>query len=164
MANLTYLIDKGWINKSEVQKTIRVKGGSVPSIVTWYEISASGIDKIEGESEFQQDNRFAGLNLSVSGINVVTLGDGNVVNAKFEGLREVLDELKTHVVSSSKIEEPIKLDFVADVESVKDQLAKNSPNKTVIKKLWEQIEKIATISGAVGLIQKIVPIIASIVG
>jgi len=102
--------------------------------------------------------------LSASGINVITLGDGNVVNAEFEGLRETLNELKTYVVSSNKIEEPTKLDFVADVESIKDQLAKGSPNKTVIKQLWEQIERAATVAGAVELVQKVAPIISGIVG
>ncbi len=53
MSNLTYLIDKGWIKKETIEKTIQTKRGSVPSSVTWYEISADGIDKIEGESEFK---------------------------------------------------------------------------------------------------------------
>src|SRR6267142_1952653 len=67
IANLTYLIDKGWINKSEVQKTVQVRGGTVPSTVVWYEISAAGIDKMEGESEFKQSARYAGINISATG-------------------------------------------------------------------------------------------------
>lgn len=34
MSNLTYLIDRKWINKTEVEKTVRVRGGTVPSTVT----------------------------------------------------------------------------------------------------------------------------------
>lgn len=53
MSNLTYLIDRKWINKNEIEKTVQVKGGTVPSTVTWYQISALGIEKIEGDSEFK---------------------------------------------------------------------------------------------------------------
>jgi hypothetical protein len=48
VSNLTYLIDRKWINTIEVEKTVTVKGGTIPSKVTWYEISALGIEKIEG--------------------------------------------------------------------------------------------------------------------
>ena len=41
MSNLTYLIDKGWINISNIEKTVQTKAGTIPSAVTWYEISAS---------------------------------------------------------------------------------------------------------------------------
>src|SRR5215467_7776271 len=57
ISNLTYLIDRGWVNEEEVQKTIIVKGGTIPSTVTWYKISALGIDKIEGGSEFEPKDR-----------------------------------------------------------------------------------------------------------
>ena len=125
----------------------------------WYKISSAGIDKIEGGSEFSQNNRFAGINISASGTNVITLGDGNVVNASFMELREALDRLKNSLVQSEKIGEKEKLDVAADIESIKDQLAKNVPNKTVIGKLWEQIEKVSTVSGIVDLIRIIAPLI-----
>ena len=31
VSNLTYLIDKGWINRYEIEKTVQVRGGTVPS-------------------------------------------------------------------------------------------------------------------------------------
>ena len=62
ISNLNYLIDQSWIKTIEDEKQIPVKGGiTIPSKVTWYEISADGIDKIEGESEFQSTSRFAGI-------------------------------------------------------------------------------------------------------
>ena len=94
ISNMTYLIDKGWVNKTEHEKTVRVKGGTVPSKVTWYEISSSGIDKIEGESEFQDGGKFSGININATGTNVITLGDGNVVNAKFADLHKELSKIK----------------------------------------------------------------------
>lgn len=32
VSNLNYLIDKGWINRTEVEKTVQVKGGTVECV------------------------------------------------------------------------------------------------------------------------------------
>ena len=160
MSNLTYLIDRGWINKIDIEKTIQVRGGTIPSSVTWYEISSAGIDKIEGESEFQSNPRYAGININATGMNVITLGDGNLVNAKFEDLHKELENLKKGIASSDKLDEKEKLDLVVDIESIRDQLAKQTPNKTIINHLWSGIEKIATVAGLVELVTKVTPLIS----
>jgi len=160
MSNLTYLIDRGWINKIDIEKTIQVRGGTIPSSVTWYEISSAGIDKIEGESEFQSNPRYAGININATGMNVITLGDGNLVNAKFEDLHKELENLKKGIASSDKLDEKEKLDLVVDIESIRDQLAKQTPNKTIINHLWSVIEKIATVAGLVELVTKVTPLIS----
>lgn len=133
MANLTYLIDKDWINKSEIEKTVHVKGGTVPSTVVWYEISSSGIDKIEGESEFKENARYAGININATGTNVITLGDGNVVNAQFADLHTELTNLK-NAIATATLEEDRKLDVSVDIESIKDQLAKSQPGSTPLSR------------------------------
>jgi hypothetical protein len=161
MSNLTYLIDKGWINRSEIEKTVRVKGGTIPSKVVWYEISSAGIDKIEGESEFKETPRYAGINISATGTNIITLGDGNVVNAQFADLHTELSNLKQAVAVSS-LDESQKLDVSVDIESIKDQLAKASPDKTIIGRLWDRIEKLATIGGFIDVVSKVAPLIATL--
>lgn len=163
ISNLTYLIDKGWINKTEVQKTVRVKGGTVPSTVTWYEISSAGIDKIEGESEFQENARYAGINIKATGKNVITLGDGNVVNAQFADLHTELSNLKQAVVGSPTLDESQKLDVSVDIESIKDQLAKAKPDKTIIGHLWNRIQDVATAGGFIDAVSKVTPLIASLI-
>jgi hypothetical protein len=159
ISNLTYLIDRDWVKKEEVQKTIITKGGTIPSTVTWYEISALGIDKIEGGSEFEPKGRYEGINITATGTNVVTLGDGNVVNAKFSPLREQLDDLKSRITTSD-LGEKEKLDVVSDIESLKDQLAKESPDKTILGRLWEGIDRVAKVAGLVEAAQKVWPYIA----
>ncbi len=48
-SNLTYLLSQGWVEEKEVQKQIQAKGGTViPSATKFFQISAAGIDKIEG--------------------------------------------------------------------------------------------------------------------
>jgi len=161
MSNLTYLIDKGWINKSEIEKTVQVKGGTVPSTVTWYEISAPGIDKIEGESEFKEGGKYAGINITATGTNVITLGDGNIVNAEFAALHAELSDLKNAVAASS-LDESQKLDLSVDIESLKDQLVKSKPDKTIIGHIWGRIQDVATIGGFTDAVAKVLPLISGL--
>ena len=155
VSNLTYLIDMGWINSFDVEKTVRVKGGTVPSTVTWYEISAKGIDKIEGESEFQVKERYPGINITAMGSNVITTGDGNIVNVEFSDLHEKLDLLKKEISENALLNDTQKLDASVDIESIKDQLAKPNPNKNIVGTLWENVKNIATVAGLVKTIAEI---------
>lgn len=144
MSNLTYLIDRGWVKTLTQEKTVTVRGGSIPSVTTWYEIAAPGIEKIEGESEFKPVDRFAGININATGSNIITLGDGNVVNATYKELHEALDALKSAVTSGNSMSEPEKLEAAVDIESVKDQLVKTKPNRSVIRALWTGIQNTVT--------------------
>lgn len=162
ISNLTYLTDRGWVKTVEVEKTVRVSGGTIPSTVTWYEISAKGIDKIEGESEFQPKERYGGINITSIGSNTITLGDGNVVNVQYSQLHHALTDLKESITESDSLSESEKLDVAVDIESIKDQLAKASPDKTIVGYLWENIQRVAVAAGLVGSIAKIAPLIAGL--
>lgn len=161
MSNMTYLIDKGWVNKTDEEKTVKVRGGTVPSKVTWYEISSSGIDKIEGESEFQDGGKYSGININATGTNVITLGDGNVVNAKFENLHNELSKIK-EAASVSTLNDTEKLDVVVDIDSIKDQLIKAEPDKTIVRHLWSRIEDVATLGGFASALTQAAPCISTL--
>lgn len=159
MSNLTYLIDNGWVKTVDIEKTVKVGGGTIPQTTTFYEIAAKGIDKIEGGSQFEPKDRYSGINITATGNNVITLGDGNVVNVEYADLHSALEELKTAITSSNKISDTEKLDLAVDVESIKDQLAKSEPNKNIIGQLWGGLEKIAVISGVAEAYNKVAPYI-----
>lgn len=162
VSNLNYLMDRGWVKVIEVEKTVEVKGGTIPSTVTWYEISAKGIDKIEGESEFQPKERYAGINITATGSNIITLGDGNIVNAKYADLHKELNVLKDGISENDRLTDSQKLNTAVDIESIKDQLAKSQPNMTMIGLLWKGIEKVATIAGLVNNVSRIAPLITGL--
>ena len=164
MSNLTYLIDNGWVKTVSIEKTVTTKGGTIPSTVNWYEITAKGIDKIEGGSQFEPKEKYAGINVTATGSNVITLGDGNVVNVKYSRLHAQLEELKAAIVSSTSISEGEKLDLSVDIESIKDQLAKAQPNTTIIGHLWSGLQKVATVSGVATAYERVKPLIESLVG
>jgi len=163
VSNLTYLIDQGWVKTVDIQKTVTVKGGTIPSTVTWYEIAAPGIDAFESSSDFQQAARYEGININATGNNIITLGDGNVVNAKFEELHHSLTNLKTAIAGSTSLSEEQKLDLSVDVESIKDQLAKTKPDKTIIGHIWSGLEKAAAVAGLVEAIERVRPLIQSLI-
>jgi hypothetical protein len=162
MANLTYLIDNGWVKTIDVEKTVIVRGGTIPQVTTFYEITAKGIDKIEGGSQFEPKERYAGINITATGKNIITLGDGNVVNAQYSELRNALDELKQTITASATLGDADKLNFAVDVESIKDQLAKPEPNKTIIGHLWDGLEKVAVVAGVADAYQKVAPYIQAL--
>ncbi len=162
MSNLSYLIDNQWIKTFEIAKTVTVRGGTVPSTTTFYEITAAGIDKVEEGSQFEPIKRYDGINISATGQNVITLGDGNIVHAKYSELRSYLDELKNSITSNPELSEAEKLDYAVDVESIKDQLAKPQPTKNVVQQLWSNIEKLTRIGTIADVIAKVAPLIEKI--
>ncbi len=75
--NLNYLMSQGWVEeKSQTRSVPTSRGSVVRSVITYYIISAAGIDKIDGKSEFTRD-RFEGIWIEATGQNIITLGDGN---------------------------------------------------------------------------------------
>src|SRR5262249_51135732 len=93
-SNLTYLISQGWVEEDTVEKTFTAPGGTVmPSSTSFYRITAAGVDKIEGPGEFTMP-KFHGIKIEATGQNIITLGDGNQINAKFSDLGEALADLR----------------------------------------------------------------------
>src|SRR3974377_194076 len=98
-SNLTYLISQGWVEEDTVEKSFTAPSGTViPSSTSFYKITADGIDKIEGPGEFTMP-KFHGIKIEATGQNIITLGDGNQVNAKFGDLAEPLSVLRDAITS-----------------------------------------------------------------
>lgn len=154
-ANLTYLESQGWVEDQPIQKTFRTPTGNVlPSTTHFYIITAAGIDRLKGPSMFTRD-RFQGIKIEATGQNVITLGDGNQVNARFEELGKALAELRQGIKNSDKISEADKLDLVVDVDSIQTQLAKLTPNQGLVTQLWEGISRAADVAGLVDAAAKV---------
>jgi hypothetical protein len=158
-SNLTYLLSQGWVRADAVTKQVQARGGTViPSSTNFYEITALGIDKIEGEGEFTVP-KFHGINIQATGRNVITVGDGNVVSAEYGDVGAALSDLRDTVLSSRATESE-KLDYVADIETIQSQLAKPTPNKGILRAAWGALEKLATLDGCASAVQRVIPLIA----
>lgn len=109
-SNLTYLESQGWVEDRQLTKSFTTKtGGVIPAITSYYIITAAGIDRIGGPSVFTRD-RFEGIRIQATGQNIITLGDGNQVNARFQALGESLSELRQAIKESESIDETQKMD------------------------------------------------------
>jgi hypothetical protein len=161
-SNLTYLISQGWVKEDVIEKSYTAPGGTViPSTTHFYNITAPGIDKIEGPGEFTMP-KFHDIKIEATGQNIITLGDGNQINAKFGELGQSLSELRT-AITSSEAQESTKLELVADIDTIQSQLAKAEPNPTIMKAAWEVVKGAAAINGCTVLVHKIAGLLAHFV-
>ncbi|SRR6266700_1106425 len=153
-SNLTYLISQGWVKEDAIEKSYTAPGGTIiPSTTNFYTITAAGIDKIEGPGEFTMP-KLHGIKIEATGQNIITLGDGNQINAKFGDLGQSLAELR-NAITSSDVAESTKLELVADIDTIQSQLAKTEPNPTIIKSAWELVKHAAAINGCTALVTKV---------
>lgn len=157
-SNLTYLISQGWVKEDSIEKSFTAPSGTViPSATNYYQITAAGIDKIEGPGEFTMP-KFHGINIQATGQNIITLGDGNQINSKFSELGKSLVELQ-NAVTKSPITESEKLSLAADIDTIQSQLAKPEPNRGIISAAWQTVKAAATINGCATLVGKVATLI-----
>lgn len=161
-SNLTYLISQGWVEEKPLEKEFVTKAGTrQPAVTVYYLITAAGIDKIEGPGEFTMP-KFHGININATGQNIITLGDGNQINAEFSDLGQALVELRDAITKSNAPEQD-KMALVADIDTIQSQLAKREPNRSIIGAAWESVKGAASIGGCVGLIERVGALIVGLI-
>ncbi|MEX2201610.1 MAG: hypothetical protein WD711_09470 [Dongiaceae bacterium] len=164
VSNLTYLTSQQWVEIETIKKDVPVRSGVViPQVTEFYRITAMGIDKIEGPGEFTVD-RFKGIKIEATGQNIITVGDGNQVNALFRDAAVELVKFKDEIRSSDRLTEGQKLDLIADVDTIQSQLAKEEPDRSVIKKVWAGIREVAIGVGLTANTERIVTALGPLLG
>ena len=106
--------------------------------------------------------KFHGIKIEATGQNIITLGDGNQINAQFSELGQALAGLRD-AVTRSEISEGQELEYVADIETIQSQLAKPKPSSGIIKAAWETVKGAASINGCAMFIHSISELIARFV-
>ena len=161
-SNLAYLLSQGWVEEKSVEKQVRARGGTVfPSVTNYYQITAAGIDKIEGPGEFTMP-KFHGIKIEATGQNIITVGDGNQINAQYGELGEALAELR-EAITESEEPEANKMSLVADIDTIQSQLAKPQPNSKIVAAAWEAVKGAASSNGAVAFVEKLTGLIARLI-
>jgi len=153
-SNLDYLVQKGWVREVLEQRKFVTPGGTERnSEKRTYKISDSGIDRLEAASVFKKAAAASSINVTnIRGVTVI--GEGNVVNTTFTDLSRTLTELKNAILEQPTVAEPEKLDAVADIDALEAQLQKPEPNKSVIKILWANVQKIAATGTVIHFLHK----------
>lgn len=164
VSNLSYLMSQGWIDEEQIEKSVPLRSGTViPQSTSYYKINARGIDKIEGEGEFTTD-KFKGIKIEATGQNIITVGDGNQVNAQFKDAAGALVELKQALLATSSVTEQQKLEAVADIDCIQSQLAKATPSKGVIQGAWEGLKKLDVVLGVTDKVTRLAGLLAPFLG
>lgn len=159
--HLDYLIQKGWVTEEVLTSTFTKDGVSIPQTKKRYKISYIGIEKYEDGSVFHHIKNDSSFN--ISSINsVIVVGNGNIVNANYSELSQKLTDLHSSILKSSSLSEEQKLNALADLATIQNQLSKTKPERGIIKSAWETLKGIATISGAVSLCEQIGKLIQSV--
>jgi hypothetical protein len=162
-SNLTYLESQGWVEDQQISKSFTTgRGGVIPSVTSYYLITAAGIDRIGGPSMFTRD-RFEGIHIEATGQNIITLGDGNQVDARFKAFGEALADFRQEIKSADSLDETAKLSLVVDVDTLQTQLASPRPNRELVLGLWEKINRAAAVAGLVEAAATVGALIATVV-
>ncbi len=147
ISNLLYLVDAGWIKTKKLDK------------ITYYSIKDKGVNHFEGKSSvFQKGNFLSGVNITnINGITVI--GNNNVVRQEYSELYRNLEILREKIGESQIISDPIKLDSQSEIDTIKSQLAKREPNKSIISQAWSALSTVATLEGVIQFYQTVEPLI-----
>jgi len=146
--NLQFLIKNGYVDEKEVQNTFATaKFNAKPSVR--YELSQTGFSYFEQGSKFDLADKNAGINIQMLN-SVAVLGNQNVVkNIVRQEYRDgylKLEELEKKINLSSKISDEDKVNSQADIETIKNQLAKQNPNTNIIKAALLGLSFLANVS------------------
>lgn len=147
--NLDYLVQHGWVNEKIIKRPYKTpKGFEVPNEKHLFGLSEVGLKYIDGESEFDRTSVFSGINITNIG-GVTVLGSNNVVRNEFVDILRAFNQLEGAVKMSDKLSEEQKLDVQADIQTIKNQLSKSSPDKNILQKAMESISFIGSLPGIV---------------
>ncbi len=149
--NLDHLVQNGWVTENIEKKSyITPKGFEVPSEKRTYKLSDLGLKHFEGSSIFDGFQSYAGIN--ISNINgVIVVGSNNVVRAEFADLYKKLDQLDSSMKISDQLNDEQKLSIHSDIETIKEQLSKTTPDKSILQRSLRGLVVLSSIPGLVNL-------------
>ena len=161
--NLDYLVQKSWVKEITQERKFTTKGGTERSAEqTTYKISDIGIDKLEGASIYRREPITPSINITnIDGVTVI--GDGNIINMDYKDLNDALSELRNEISESDEIQDEIKLDTISDIDSIKSQLQKPNPNKSIIGTIWNGVKTVASIEGLSEAVSKVTNLISKLI-
>lgn len=161
-SNLDYLVQVSWVREVIRERSITTQTGmEVSQKQVKYKISDIGINHLEAGTLFKNLEKSHNINITnVQGVTII--GDGNIVNNEYTDLSRLLDVLEREIESSDKLDDTQKLDIYGDISTIRTQLAKKNPNKTIISSAWESLKVLATLAGATDAVNKIGEIISGL--
>ncbi len=146
VSNIMYLVQAGWIKQEKENKT------------PYFSASTLTVNHFEGPSTFQKSTWVTGINVTnIQGVTVI--GDHNFVHQEFNELYRSLDVLNSEVGKSGTLNDEQKLEFQSEIDTIKSQLAKKAPNKSIIGQAWAALSALATVDGVMDFYKTVAPLV-----
>jgi hypothetical protein len=163
-SNLDYLVQVGWVKEVVKERSFKTAGGmEVSQEQVKYKISDIGINHLESGTTFRRPEASKHINITnIQGVTVV--GEGNVVNTQFGDLSRALDELDRAIGSSDRLTDEQKLDAGGDLSTIRTQISKKNPDRSIIKAAWGSLEKVATAVTVGEAVVKVGTLLATLLG
>jgi len=159
--NLDYLIQSGWVLEIRRSRQFTTPGGTVrDSEQIKYKISEAGINHLEAGTIFTKPE--STRNIKVTNVNGVTIiGDGNVVNESHIDLARALTKLDEAIAQAKELSDRQKIEAGADIVTIRSQISKPTPNKSIIIAAWEGLKGLVTIASLAGHAKRVGELIAN---
>jgi hypothetical protein len=77
---------------------------------------------------------------------------------------ESLGELRRAITASDKLGDADKRDLVVDVDTLQAQLARPTPDRTIVERLWDGINRAASVAGLAQAAAQVAPWIQKLLG
>jgi len=152
--NLYYLVQSGWVDEERRTFPISRGGRTIKAETISYKITDKGINHFEGSSKFQRTYKLTGINITnIQGVTVI--GDGNYVYNQYSNLYRSLDLLGEEIRRTDRLSDEEKLNFQAEIETIKSQLLKPNPDRNILRTAWNALKAVATIGGVVSVFEKV---------
>lgn len=153
-SNLYYLIQSGWVNEERKTFPITRGGATIRAESVSYRIADKGINHFEGPSKFQRTPKLTGINITnIQGVTVI--GDGNYVYNQYSNLYRSLDLLGEEIRQTDRLSDEEKLNYQAEIETIKSQLLKSDPDRSILRTAWNVLKSVATVGGVVSALEKV---------
>jgi len=153
-SNLYYLIQTGWVDEERRTFPISRGRGTIKAETISYRITDKGINHFEGPSKFQRIHKLTGINITnIQGVTVI--GDGNYVYNQHSNLYRSLDLLGEEIRRTDRLSDEEKLNYQAEIETIKSQLLKPNPDRNILRTAWNALKFVATIGGVVSVFEKV---------
>jgi hypothetical protein len=161
-SNLYYLIQSGWVDEERRTFPLSKGGKTIRAEAVSYRITDKGINHFEGPSKFQRIQKLTGINVTnIQGVTVI--GDGNYVYNQYSNLYRSLDLLGEEIRRTDRLSDEEKLNYQAEIETIKSQLLKQNPDRNILRTAWNALKVVATIGSVVSVFEKVKALIEPLI-
>jgi hypothetical protein len=149
-SNVTFLVQNDLVEEVQVENFFAKKsfGGAKPTYK--YRLSRNGLGYFEHGSKFDNSSVFAGIGDVNGSGNFIIVGNSNSVtnisNVTYAEGHKIAEDLRRRVNALGELTDDEKISIQSDIETIKSQLSKTNPDKTILERAKDNLSVLANIA------------------